>query len=93
MSQITVITECSDCAETYRYEYAGVLVGESHALYVDAAYSLVVLERVRPQDGVYVTTGGTGSVIFDLQVADPSFIKRIGSMSAVDLLTQLITRN
>ncbi|MCM3272972.1 hypothetical protein [Paenibacillus elgii] len=91
MSQITVITECSDFAETYRYEYAGVLVGGSYALYVDTSY--IVLERVRQQDDVYVTTGGPGSVIFDLQVADPSFIKRIGSMSAVDLLTQLITRN
>jgi len=90
MSKITIITEVSDLNAIVRYEYEGVLIGDTHAVYVDPAYSLVVFERVRLQNGQYYTTGGAGAIIFDLNVPDTSFVARIAEMSAVELLKSLI---
>ncbi|SHE13801.1 Uncharacterised protein [Chlamydia abortus] len=90
MPIVTVIAEIPDLEEIVRYEYEGVLIGDSHALYVDRPHNFVVLEKVRFEDEVYKTTGGPGSVVLDLEVADTSFIERLGDMSAVEFLNILI---
>lgn len=87
---ITVVTVCTDITETIRYEYEGKLIGESHAIYADPSYNFLVLERVRYDNGVYITTGGGNSIVFDLKVADLSFFENIDTMSAVDFLKHLL---
>jgi hypothetical protein len=93
MRNITVVTEISDCDGSERLEYAGILVSPTHAFYVDPAYNVVVLERVRPEGDTYVTTGGYDATGFELNVPDTSFINRIGEMSAIDLLQALSKTN
>lgn len=87
---ITIVTKGVDAGEPFRVEYAGTLIDDRHALYVDATYSLAVLERVYFDGEEYVTTGGPGSVKFDLPVNNVSFIENIRSMSAIELLKVLI---
>ncbi|ODA06729.1 hypothetical protein BK119_10815 [Paenibacillus peoriae] len=90
MQKVTIVTECLDRDELVRYEYDGILVGSSHALYVDPSYNVVLLERVRKSGEEYHTTGGTGSIVLELGVNDVSFIESIREMSAMDLLTKFI---
>lgn len=90
MPNITVATKGVDRGSPFRIEYAGTLINANHALYVDTTYSLAVLERVYYDGDEYVTTGGPGSVIFDLLVTDANFIDNIRDMSAIDLLRILI---
>lgn len=93
MQKNKVVTEFIDLDGLVRNEYAGVLVDPQYALYVDPAWCLAVMERVRPaSNNEYITTGGPHAVVFDLPVADVSFINRLSEMSAVDLLAQFIRR-
>lgn len=94
MSRVTVVTEYNDPNEGYiRDEYPAVLVDANHAFYIDVEYKTVLLERVRlGSDGLYYSTGGPGSVGFDLPVDDVSFFDRITELSAVELLSALVLR-
>lgn len=87
---VTVVTICTDHIETVRLEYEGKLIGESHAIYADPSYNFLVLERVRNDNGVYVTTGGGSSIVFDLQLPDLTFFENIDNMSAVEFLQNLL---
>ncbi|AKG35654.1 hypothetical protein [Paenibacillus durus] len=94
MNKIVVITEIHDIEEgTVRSEYPGVLVDARHAFYIDTEYKTVILERIDRVNGEYRTTGGPGSVGFDLVVDDVAFFDRITEMSAVELLAALVRRN
>jgi hypothetical protein len=95
MTKITVVTELQDAIEgPVRYEYPGVLVDAAYAFYIDKEYATVVLERVRrTSNGEYLTTGGPGSVGFDLPVDDVTFFDRIMEISAVELLSALVRRS
>jgi hypothetical protein len=86
---ITIVTKGVDVDGPWRIEYAGTLIDEHHAIYVDTEFSLAVLERVSFDGAEYVTTYGESS-IFDLKVGDLSFINNIRDMSAVELLQKLI---
>lgn len=92
MPKITVVTKIADGDDNYRIEYDGTLIDDRHALYVDPTYNLVILERVGFDGTEYVTTGGSGSVIFDLPIADVNLIDNIRDMSAMELLNKLIRR-
>lgn len=89
---VTVVTICTDHIETVRLEHEGKLIGESHAIYTDPSYNFLVLERVRNENGVYVTTGGGSSIVFDLQVPDLTFFENIDNMSAVEFLSYMLPR-
>lgn len=87
---VTVVTELADHIETVQLEYEGKLIGESHAIYTDPSCNFLVLERVRNDNGFYVTTGGGSSIVFDLQVPDLTFFENIDNMSAVEFLQNLL---
>lgn len=93
--RVTVVSECNDEVDgLIRTEYPGVLVDANYAFYVDAEFATVVLERVRrASNGEYLTTGGPGSVGFDLPVDDVTFFDCITEMSAVELLAALVRRS
>lgn len=86
---ITIVTKGVDVDGPWRIEYAGTLIDEHHAIYVDAEFSLAVMEYVNFDGTEYVTTYGEPA-IFDLKVDDLSFINNIRDMSAVELLQKLI---
>ncbi|WP_339167162.1 hypothetical protein MKX75_23990 [Paenibacillus sp. FSL R5-0341] len=86
---ITIVTKGVDVDGPWRIEYAGTLIDEHHAIYVDTEFSLAVMERISFDGVEYVTTYGEPS-IFDLKVGDLSFINNIRDMSAVELLQKLI---
>ncbi|MCP1186461.1 hypothetical protein [Paenibacillus sp. 1781tsa1] len=86
---ITIVTKGVDVDGPWRIEYAGTLIDEHHAIYVDTEFSLAVMECVNFDGTEYVTTYGEPA-IFDLKVADHSFINSIRDMSAIELLQKLI---
>ncbi|WP_339274498.1 hypothetical protein MKY59_25845 [Paenibacillus sp. FSL W8-0426] len=92
MPNITVVTKGVDRGDPFRMEYAGTLINDIFALYVDTTYSLAVLERVYYDGDEYVTTGGPGSIIFDLPISDASIIDNIRDMSAIELLSKFIRK-
>jgi hypothetical protein len=88
--KITVITEGADVdGVPFRFEYAGVLVGSTYAFYVDKTHNVAILERVYRRGSEYATTGGYGSIRFEIDVADPSLIDHVAGMSALQLLAKL----
>lgn len=86
---ITIVTKSEDVDGPWRIEYAGTLIDEHHAIYVDTEFNLAVMERVNFDGAEYVTTYGE-PVVFDLPVSDVSFIDNIRDMSAIELLQKLI---
>lgn len=86
---ITIVTKGVDGDEPFRIEYAGTLIDENHAIYVDPEFKLAVMERVNFDGAEYVTTYGE-PVVFDLPISDVSFIGNIHDMSAIELLQKLI---
>lgn len=90
---VTVVTEYADTAGLHRNTYAGILVGNHHAFYVDPEYNVAVLERVTRCDTEYVTTGGCGSVILEVSEVSAQLIETVSQMSALELLAALIPTN
>ncbi|WP_405153148.1 hypothetical protein [Paenibacillus sp. FSL K6-0108] len=91
MSNITVVTKVDDFDGPFRVEYAGTLIDENHAIYIDSDYNIAVMERVNFDGIEYVTSYGEPA-IFDLTVEDLSFIDNIRNMSAIELLTKFIRK-
>lgn len=88
---ITIVTKGVDVDGPWRIEYAGTLIDEHHAIYVDTEFSLAVMECVNFDGVEYVTTYGEPA-IFDLTVEDLNFVDNILNMSAIELLTKFIRK-
>ncbi|WP_028560911.1 hypothetical protein [Paenibacillus pinihumi] len=89
--KITVVTAYSDNdGDSVRLEYPGVLIAPERALYVDAKYSLALLEKVVEADGHFYTTGGPGTQLMEVKISDPTFIHRYDELSATEFLSLLI---
>ncbi|WP_340030096.1 hypothetical protein MHB71_15360 [Paenibacillus sp. FSL H7-0940] len=91
MSNITVVTKVDDFDGPFRIEYAGTLIDDNHAIYIDPDYNIAVMERVDFDGTEYVTSYGEPT-IFDLTVEDLGFIDNIHNMSAIELLSKFIRK-
>ncbi|MCK6076278.1 hypothetical protein [Paenibacillus silvae] len=91
MSKITVVTKVDDFDGPFHIEYAGTLIDDNHAIYIDPDYNVAVMERVDFDVTEYVTSYGEPT-IFDLTVEDLGFIDNIHNMSAIELLTKFIRK-